>query len=121
MTVGRWTPTVVWAVVILVSTSLPGTAVPGGPPGIDKAGHFLVYAVLGMLAIRAALSGGARPLKRIAMTAAAVSLFAAVDEWHQGFIPGRFPEATDWLADVAGGVAGIGTAATFTLRRSARS
>ena len=121
MRMGRWTPVVVWAAVILVSTSLPAAAVPGGPPGLDKAGHFLVYGVLGLLAIRAAIAEGAPPMKAIALTVAAVSVFAAVDEWHQRFVPGRFPDVADWAADVAGATAGIGTMAIFTLRRSARS
>ncbi len=121
MTIGRWTPVIIWAGVILASTSLPGQAVPPGPPGIDKAGHFLVYALLGILAIRAALAGRGAPMRTIAMTLAAVGAFAAVDEWHQGFIPGRFPDVADWIADVAGATVGIGSTALFTLRRSVRS
>ena len=121
MKIGRWAPVIAWACVILISTSLPGQAVPAGPAGFDKAGHFLVYAVLGMLAIRAMSQSRMSAAKAIAVTLAAVSVFAAFDEWHQGFIPGRFPDAADWAADVAGATVGAGSMAIFTLRRSARS
>lgn len=36
-------------------------------------------------------------------------LYALSDEWHQAFVPGRTPEAADWLADAVGLVAGYGT------------
>lgn len=121
MIIGRWTPVIVWGCMILGATSLPGRTLPAGPAGSDKAVHFLVYAVLGLLAIRAAMPGSTAPLRTIALTVVAVAAFAALDEWHQGFIPGRFPDAADWVADVAGATAGIGFTALFTLRRSARS
>lgn len=121
MTVGRWTPVIAWATTILIATSLPSQAVPSGPAGIDKAGHFGVYAVLGVLAMRAALTARMAPVKRIVIVVAAASAFAALDEWHQGFIPGRYPDVADWVADVAGVTVGVGSMALFTFRRSARS
>ena len=30
------------------------------------------------------------------------SAYAALDEWHQSFVPGRNPDIADWLADAAG-------------------
>jgi len=121
MTIGRWVPVIVWACVILVSTSIPSVPVPPGPPGLDKVGHFVMYAVLGLLAIRATWTGRSS-VRSMALTLAGVAAFAAIDEWHQGFLPPRQPEVADWVADVAGATVGIGSmAALFTLRRSARS
>ena len=121
MTIGRWVPVVIWGCVILAATSLPAASVPRGPAGLDKAGHFTMYAVLGLLAWRAAAADAAPRLRVAAATLGAIGVFAAVDEWHQGFVPGRMPDAADWAADMVGAVAGIGAIAFFTLRRSARS
>jgi VanZ family protein len=33
-------------------------------------------------------------------------LYGASDEWHQSFVPGRYPAVSDWLADAAGIVIG---------------
>ena len=121
MMLRRWGPVILWAAIILVSTSIPGPALPAGPTGSDKAGHFVMYAVLGALAIRAGLAEGRRPTPTLALTLAAIALFAAVDEWHQGFVPDRMPEVADWVADVAGATVGAASTALLTLRRSARS
>ena len=34
--------------------------------------------------------------------------YAASDEWHQSFVPGRSPDAADWFADAVGALAGAG-------------
>ena len=114
MTRVRWIPVVLWAAIILTGTSVP--SVPdAGPPGSDKLVHFGMYAVLGLLAMRAAWEGGGP--RTIVMTLAGVALFAAVDEWHQHFIPTRSADMADWVADVAGATVGIGSLAALKLRR----
>ena len=117
----RWWLVIAWAAVILVSSSIPGPALPPGPPGSDKLGHFLMYAVLGALTIRAVLGHGGRVARAAALALAGIAVFAAVDEWHQGLVPGRLPDVADWVADMAGATLGAGSTAAFTLRRSARS
>jgi VanZ family protein len=94
---------------------------PPGSEGGDKIGHFAVYTVLGLLAVRAAMAHGGSWGRTVLLTLVAIAGFAALDEWHQGFIPGRFPDIADWVADVAGATVGVGSTALFTLRRSARS
>ena len=74
--------------------------------------HFLVYAILGLLVARAQ-NVVPRRFAQLAAIVIGVSLFGAMDEWHQGFIPGRFPDVRDWMADTVGGIAG---ATAFTLR-----
>lgn len=34
-------------------------------------------------------------------------IFAALDEYHQGWIPGRDPDVGDWLADILGIIVGF--------------
>ena len=92
-------------------TSVPGRDVPDvGVPHVDKLVHFAMYAVLGFLIARAlggarAIGGAvARPAVRVlALAVVAVALFAAADEWHQRWVPGRSTDVLDWCADVAGG------------------
>lgn len=112
----RWLPTALWAVVILVLTSVPTPAGPPGGLGIDKAVHLVLYAILGWLAIRAA-SGRSIRARTVMWTLAAVALFAVVDEIHQVFIPWRTGDLGDWVADVTGGALGIAFAAATAARR----
>jgi VanZ family protein len=112
----RWIPTVLWAVVILVLTSVPTPAGPGGGLGLDKAVHLVLYAILGWLAIRAASRGSFRA-RTAAVTLAAIALFAVVDELHQVFIPWRTGDISDWVADLTGGAIGIAFAAATAARR----
>ena len=107
----RWALPLIWSLVILSLTSIPNLQV-SAPKNSDKVVHFLVYAVLGLLVARAK-DVMPRQLARVAAVVIGVSLFGAMDEWHQGFIPGRFPDVRDWMADTVGGIAG---ATAFTLR-----
>ncbi len=115
MTGGRWIPVALWTGVILTGTSAP--AVPGASvPGLDKLGHFGMYAVLGLLTARAVRGGAATP-RALLVALAVIALFAAADEWHQRLIPTRSAEVADWFADVAGAGFGVGSFATLKFRR----
>ena len=120
MTGRRWVPPLAWAAVILVLTSVPLPGIPvAGSWGLDKVVHLALYAVLGFLVARATAAGdaGARPRAAQQLLAVlGVLLFAALDEWHQGFIPGRSADRLDWLADAVGAVAGAAIAAAGFLR-----
>jgi VanZ family protein len=75
-----------------------------GFPGMDKVGHFILFAVLG-----ATLAWGARDLRKGAAHGGlllAGTLFAASDELHQAFVPSRTPSVGDFVADVLGLVVG---------------
>lgn len=111
----RWAPPAFWALAILLLTSIPNPNIPA-PKDSDKVLHFGVYAILGVLTARAA---GLRR-DRFALCAAivaGVSLFGAIDEWHQYFIPGRSPAVEDWIADSVGGLAGTLVVMFGALRR----
>jgi VanZ family protein len=90
--------------VILVLTSFPASAIPStGVPHIDKVMHFAMYGVLGALSVPAVLAAAGTRGRTLVRALAAIAVFAAFDEWHQHFIPGRSAEVADWAADVAGG------------------
>jgi VanZ family protein len=119
----RWVPAVVWAVAIMAVSSIPSPSI--GPPlfpGCDKIAHFIEYFVLGAAlrhwtrATASAASGlpsSATASARASATASQVVWawagwigFAALDEIHQRFIPGREMSFWDFAADVGGLVAG---------------
>ena len=75
---------------------------------VRKNAHFMIYLVLGVLALNAVKKGPARG-HRSAMYAVIICvLYAISDELHQLFVPGRSGEAKDVFIDSAGAIAGIG-------------
>lgn len=75
-----------------------------------KLGHFTEYAVLGMLCTLTARHIGGERMRSIwcALLAAGLSLlYAAGDELHQRFVPGRYASLADVLLDTCGGVFGM--------------
>jgi len=103
--VRRWLPPFLWAAVILVVTSVPGSVVPPRLSPYDKAIHFTIYALFAVLLTRdiAFLTGRWRAAVTAIVFAAA---FAAADEWHQRFIPSRDSDVADWQADSMGAACG---------------
>lgn len=79
--------------------------VPVQTSNIDKVLHFTIYTILAFLLTRQISEDTTRG--RAATGAILIAAaFAAADEWHQQFIPGRYPELADWLADVSGATLG---------------
>ncbi len=118
-----WAAPCAWAALIFVGTSIPGRNLPPAFPHADKLVHLVLYSVLGLLVARAL--NARRPTRHVGprgvafvATAALVAIasFAAFDEWHQDYVPGRSADRLDWLADVAGAAAGI--VAGSTARRA---
>ena len=77
---------------------------PKGILGWDKLQHLLAYGALG------AAAGlwfphdfwKRRPFMILFLTALAGSIYGAIDEIHQYFVPGRFCDVWDWAADTLG-------------------
>ena len=113
----RWVPTALWAALILVLTSVPGSSVPDGPAGLDKLVHFGLYAVLGALATRALLERAPATLPSLARLLLGIACFALLDELHQQLVPGRSADARDLVADVAGAAIAIALTAAALSRR----
>jgi VanZ family protein len=114
-----WGPAVAQMGIIFAASSVPNlTALPGDIS--DHTGHFVGYALLGALMLRALASARWAGIT-LGAGAAAVLLtaaYGATDEWHQGFVAGRSPALDDWIADLAGAVAGVGLIlAIASLRR----
>ena len=92
--VWAWAPALLWAAVLFAFSSrstLPGDL--GG--GLDKVVHFGAYAVLGVLLAYGAVQSRL-PLRWPVLIGLA---YAASDEIHQAFVPGRSPDVADWTAE----------------------
>jgi VanZ family protein len=128
-----WAPTVAWALLLFVMSSIPGQALPplgGSFFGIDtdKLVHGSVYAVLGALIWRSLRL--TRPLlsppRAVLIAAAAAALYGVTDELHQLFTLQRSADWRDAVADGAGGLAGaalgsaIGMCVSFATHRQER-
>jgi VanZ family protein len=97
-----WIWPVALAGVIFAASSRPQVVNVGAWPGADKAVHFVVYGLLGVLCRR--LGRG----RRAAMLAVlAASAYGATDEWHQSFVPSRAAELADWVADTLGAAVAV--------------
>ena len=126
--VARWAPAVVWAgVIFLASTHWfsgehTGSVVLGFLarllPGADvrtleaihaalrKLGHFSEYLILGVLIVRALATDGRWRPRQAVVAVSLAAAYAATDELHQAFVPGRTAAVTDVLIDASGALAG---------------
>ena len=77
---------------------------------IRKAAHMTEYAVLAILVMIALIVDGIKGIKLPIISAVIVTAFAATDEFHQVFVPGRYGCARDVLIDAAGSVIGLAIA-----------
>ena len=137
-----WLPAVLWAGLIFYLSAQSEVAAPGPVgrlPGWTYLGHWCEYFVLGALLYRgvqlswgrsvrqgqdAPATGGAPgrggELSRSGIYLAAIvigALYAASDEWHQAYVPGRFADIFDWLTDLAGALLGALAVAVWHLHR----
>lgn len=73
-----------------------------------KGAHFGVYAVLGVLSLRAFQISGYSGKRGILFGWMLATLYAGTDEYHQTFIPGRSGEMIDVMIDSIGAMTGVG-------------
>lgn len=97
-----WGPVVVYMVAIFVVSSFHNAPL---PPGVsDKPAHAFAYLGLGFVIARA-LGGGLPPRitrRDVFMGLAIAVAYAASDEFHQRFVPGRYADLGDLYADTIG-------------------
>lgn len=74
--------------------------------GVDKIIHFLEYAIFAVLVYRSFSNISDRLSDRsiFLLSILFLSLFAALDETYQEFIPGRQPDLTDAISDISGSI-----------------
>ena len=96
-----WLPVIVWAAVIFALSSIPSLSTGLGfwDTLLRKGAHFAEYAILGALLLRA--------LGREGVALAAGVVYAATDELHQHFVPGRHGSPFDIAIDAVGVTLGV--------------
>lgn len=105
-TLWAWGPAVAWMGVIFYFSHQPVVDIPMGAP--DYVAHAIGYAALGGL-LMWALAGarmGEMSLRLAPWAIVIGALYGVSDEFHQSFIPGRFPSVSDVVADTVGAIAG---------------
>jgi len=109
-----------YAVAVIALSSWPGVSLPNiGTGHLDKILHFGQYLVLAFLVARGwGLSLPRRWGARNVVLVIVLLLFAAADEYHQGWIPGRDPDRHDFLADAIGILIGFVIGLSGLLRRN---
>jgi len=113
-----WVPVVVYLILIFVLSAQPNPPLPQAMT--DKQGHSLGYFGLAVVVSRALAGGllyGVGPGVAAGAWAGSVA-YAASDEWHQSFVPGRSAEVNDWYADAIGALAGAGACWAWGIIRS---
>lgn len=104
-----WFPVGLYCLLIFIVSS--GAAPKGGPDFFqaDKLAHFVIFAVLGALCLRALNTTALRnnPAALIVLSMALASVYGVSDEIHQYFVPSRNSDLLDALADTCGSIAGV--------------
>lgn len=74
---------------------------------VRKNAHFMIYLILGAMALNALKRSGVRGYKSSVFAIGICVLYAMSDELHQLFVPGRSGEIKDVLIDSSGSAFGI--------------
>ncbi len=100
-----WGPVVLWCGVIFFFSSVPDLSTGLGMWDLvlRKGAHAFEFGLLAWLVWRALEGHGGMPVpRRFWLTLGFCVLYAASDEWHQGFVPGRVPSGLDVALDGLG-------------------
>ena len=103
MKIKYWLPPIAWAVLIFTASSFSTSGLPPTFPHADKVAHFIIYGILALLLYRA-LHGERKfgPLAAMLLSVLLASVYGALDEFHQYFVPTRSTDVADWMADTLG-------------------
>ena len=99
----RWGPALGWAAVVFAVSAQERLLQLPGVLAWDKLQHSTGFVLGGLLLARALEGSRGATLLAFALGLA----YAATDELHQLFVPGRNADPRDWLADAVGIAAGI--------------
>lgn len=104
-----WLPLIVACLALFIQSSLPGSEHMPDVRFFDKLLHFVAYALLGILFFRAYET---LPIKNnykllIFISIASATLYGISDEIHQYFVPSRYAEVADVVANTIGSICGV--------------
>ena len=113
-------PLIVYAGLIFILSSF--STLPRQMPDFtlsDKVAHLIEFSILGLLLWRSGIRWRIR-LSKLSLLLLMILIgviYAASDEYHQYFVPGRECHILDWVADVVGLAVGAVTAYIFSERK----
>lgn len=109
-----WSTLLGWGLVECILSAIPSASLPQVDIlNFDKVEHVSFFTIGAFLLTGALFLTFPRwPWwTRLALAVGCISLFGRLDEWHQGFTPGRSGnDPYDWLSDTVGGMIGAGVA-----------
>lgn len=101
----RYGPLVVLSLLIFLASAQEQAPMPDlGFTWQDKVYHFFAYMAYAVTVYRAVSGTSVSTRGVIVRVMVITAVYAASDEWHQSFVPGRSSEVPDWIADVSGAV-----------------
>lgn len=106
----RWGPAILLMTIIFIASATPGSSMPElgyWDYVVKKGGHMLGYALLAASYYHALCGEKNAPKWRFILAMFLTILFAASDEYHQKFTPGRSASPIDVGIDTAGGLIGF--------------
>jgi hypothetical protein len=106
----RWGPSLIWMALIFGASGTPGDDLPSfGMWDLyaKKGGHMLGYALLGAAYLHGLTNSRRVTLRFWFLAVMMAGLYAASDEFHQSFTPGRNPSPMDVLIDTGGAILGV--------------
>ncbi len=96
-------PAILIALVIFTLSSIPKLTPPDlGLKMQDKIFHVIAYFVFGITLVHSAHFIFKNRLVILVFVVTAGLVYAALDEWHQAFVPGRMSSVYDFFADGIG-------------------
>ena len=109
-----WGPAIAAMAAIFMASSFP-TVPRVVRDASDLLLHFVAYAGLAVLVIRAIASGrwSALTLGSFLKAWSVSAGYGVTDEVHQYFVPGRYASVADWVADALGAAVALAIVAAF--------
>lgn len=110
MAVRAWLPALAWMGLIFVLSAQPGLRV-SEDAAVDaplrSLAHVAAFGVLGCLVALALAPGRELSPRRALLAIVLATLYGALDEVHQAFVPDRTAQLEDLVLDAAGVIAGV--------------
>lgn len=97
-----WTITIIIAIMIFYISSLTFPPPPVGPPSINAIVYHISAFFLLAFFLLVSVLGRKWDSRKITLSVLIVAVYAALDELHQFFVPGRYMSFNDFLLDFTG-------------------
>jgi VanZ family protein len=107
----HWGPAIAVMAIIFLASATPGSELPkfgAWDLTAKKGGHMFGYALLSAAYLHAISRGGGAKRRQYILAVLLATLYAATDEFHQLYIPGRTASPMDVGVDAIGSLIGLG-------------